>query len=56
MGNGLAGRRDLQHVEFLLEQALRRVELENLARDAIEMFDVHLEVERVDSRNDRPLG
>ena len=38
----------VQRGEFLLEQALRRGELENLAGDAVEMFDVHLEVERVD--------
>lgn len=38
----------VQRGEFLLEQALRRGELENLAGDVVEMFDIHLEVERVD--------
>ena len=38
----------LQHAEFLLEQVLWRGEIEELARDAVEMFDVHLEVERID--------
>ena len=53
---GLAGWGCLQHAEFLLEQVLWRGEIEELARDAVEMFDVHLEVERIDVAYDLPLG
>ena len=45
---GLAGWGCRQRTEFLLEQALRRGEIEHRTGDAIEMADVHLEVERID--------
>ena len=48
MRDRLAGRGCRQRVEFLLEPALRRGEIENRAGDAIEIFNVHLEIERID--------
>ena len=48
MRTGLAGWGCRQRTEFLLEQALRRGEIENRAGDAIEMDDIHLDVERID--------